>query len=331
MDAVTPTEGKALSSGLQVLWNDLRVLPRRSWQSEVLSSFRQSIVAMLRDPLPVIVACLIMVSALVFFLSFSSVLGNLEQLLLGRQQENSIQLYLSRELQAEEREAFETKLHRIAGIKDIQYRSPEMALADFRSYLGADAIVLNDLEKGNPLPASFEVILDEATDSERIRAELEQEIHNKASLPVEIDTSAAGAGDVHDFLQQLRGASTLLLTFVVLLAVLVMAGAMQLILHHRRQEVEIMRYLGADRKTIAAPLLLEGLLIGLLASVIALLLGYFLFSVLAGVFVEQLSLWGLQTKSIHFLSWPSLFLVCALGPFFGLLGSFLGIFRYLRR
>lgn len=78
--------------------------------------------------------------------------------------------------------------------------------------------------------------------------------------------------DLKAFLSQLEGATTRVLSFFLILfsfgGILLITSAIHITMAHRKHEVTIMHYIGANDHTIVAPFLIEGLLIGVVAFVL---------------------------------------------------------------
>src|SRR5581483_755029 len=123
---------------------------------------------------------------------------------------------------------------------------------------------------GNPLPASLEVTLSRAGGTPEGAREL---VARLAALPEAEDV--AGGMEWVDKLARLQRLVALVgLGFGAVLAVaaiLTVTTATTLVLHARRHETEIMRLVGAPELTIRLPLLLQGMVQGLLGAALALI------------------------------------------------------------
>lgn len=159
---------------------------------------------------------------------------------------------------------------RAAGdVAQVRYVSKAEALQTLRRQLGAQAAVADTLPQ-NPLPASFEVTLAEtASTPEATRALVER----LAALP-EVEEVQGGTEWMERLtqLQRLLGLVGLGVGGVLgLAAILTVTTATTLVLHARREELDIMRLVGAPEAVIRLPLLLQGIGQGLLGALLALL------------------------------------------------------------
>lgn len=155
------------------------------------------------------------------------------------------------------------------GVANATYVTRTQALISLRRMLGRDAGVLEQLS-ANPLSASVEVTPSaEAATRDKARRLLQR----LSSLPEAEEVS--GSVDWVERLSQWKQLLALIGfgigTVFALAAILSVTTATTLVLHARRHETEIMRLVGAPEFVIRVPLLLQGMLQGLLGAAIAVL------------------------------------------------------------
>jgi len=199
---------------------------------------------------------------------FWLVSSNLERAVANWRERVRIIVYLKREPPAGEVAALVERVQGVPGVAGVLYLSKADALASLKAVLGKDASVVAQLPS-NPLPASLEITpAAAAATPEGARALVER----LASLP-EAEEVAGSVDWVERLSQWQRLLTTIGLGIGAVLAIaafLTVATATTLILHARRRETEIMRLVGATEMTIRLPLLLQGMLQGLLGAVLAL-------------------------------------------------------------
>jgi cell division transport system permease protein len=155
------------------------------------------------------------------------------------------------------------------GVAGVRYVSKAEALATLKRELGTQAAVADTLP-ANPLPASLEVVPDSSASTPDATSAL---IARLAALP-EVDEVQGGTAFVQRLAQFQRLLQLIGLAVggtLGLAAVLTVTTATTLVLYSRREEVEIMRLVGASEAVIRLPLLLQGLGQGLIGAVLALL------------------------------------------------------------
>lgn len=211
------------------------------------------------------------------------------------------------------------RIETLGGVQRLRYVGKQEALATLKRQMGDQADVVDQLP-ANPLPASIEVTpAPEAATPEGTRAL----IRRLAQLP-EIDEVLGGTEWVERVAQWQRLLAGLGLGVggvLALAAILTVTTATTLVLHLRREEMEIMRLVGASEAVIQIPLLLQGLVQGLLGAVIA-LGGLWLAYTFGRPLIEPLLSLTLGLPRVAFLSPVEVALLLGGG---GLLGSFGGL------
>ena len=178
-----------------------------------------------------------------------------------------IVVYLQREPAPLEANALVERVRRMPGVAAVRYVGKAEALGTLRQVLGKDAAIADALPQ-NPLPASLEVTpTAEGATLEGARALVDR----LTTLP---ETDEVGGGV--DWIDRFAHGQRLLWLFglgvgAVLAgaAILTVATATALVLHARREEMDIMRLVGAPEHVVRLPLLLQGMMQGLLGAVLA--------------------------------------------------------------
>ncbi len=178
-------------------------------------------------------------------------------------------VYLRREPPPAEVDALLQRVKGLADVASASYVSKAEALASLKQVLGKDASVAEQLPV-NPLPASIQVT-PTATGAtpDGAHALLER----LSALP-EAEEVAGGIEWVERLGQWQRLLATIGLgtgAVLALAAILTVTTSTTLVLHARRHETEIMRLVGAPESVIRLPLLLQGLIQGLVGAGLALL------------------------------------------------------------
>jgi cell division transport system permease protein len=202
--------------------------------------------------------------------------------------------------------------------------SPEDARARFSTWWKSLGPAARSLP-GNPFPASIEMELDPASvSSEALPPFLRLLAAHRATEEVQFDV---------EWIRRLRGAVSLTRLTGVVLALLLTLGAaftianvvrLTILLH--RDEIEILRLVGAPEFLIRGPYLLGGLVQGLLGALVALaLLWAVTRAILAWVAATKNALLGVF--AVRFLPASACLLLVAFGLAAGLLGGLLAVRR----
>ncbi len=191
---------------------------------------------------------------------FLLVAANLERLGAGWTSAAEMSVYLEDGASEAERGAIERAIAAEPAVLGREFVSKEEALRRFRRTFGELGAALDSVGD-NPLPASFELRVAAGPDA---RSSLERLAETLRQLP--------GVTDVRDdrlWMDRLARLSTLLRgiglalgSVLALAAALTVASVVRLALHARRDELEIMRLVGAPSEYVRGPFLMEGVIQG---------------------------------------------------------------------
>jgi len=231
-----------------------------------------------------------------------------------------IVVYLKREPSTAESTALVERVRRMTGVGGVRYVGKSEALGTLKQVLGKDAAVADSLPQ-NPLPASLEITpTAEGATVEGARAL----VTRLSALP---ETEEVGGG--LEWMDRFAQVQRLLWLFglgvgAVLAgaAILTVATATALVLHVRRDEMEIMRLVGASEHVVRLPLLMQGMMQGLIGAVLAVwvLVGCY---AIIGPRAEPLVTEALGIARLSFLRPPDVVSLMIAGTLLGGLGGWL--------
>jgi cell division transport system permease protein len=229
-------------------------------------------------------------------------------------------VYLKREPAPAEALALVARVRSLPDVASARYVSKAEAMASLKRVLGKEASVADSLPS-NPLPASIEVTPTAAgATPEGTRALLQR----LAAVP-EAEEVAGGV----EWVERLSHWKSLLATIglavgalLALAAILTVTTSTTLVLHARRHETEIMRLVGASETAIRLPLLLQGMVQGLLGAGLA-LLALAVAHHLAAPRLEPLMSLTIGLPQLEFLTPPGMLTLLVAGAGLGAFGGWL--------
>jgi len=234
-------------------------------------------------------------------------------------------IYLDANAGESEINAVRSVLSKQQGFEKQRLVSRAEALARFRSYFASLAPVVDDLGS-NPFPVSFEI--------ELTRATIESPSFNRKVKDLRSVTAVDTIEYDWEWTQRLRRIVNLIDTtglviggVLAIAASFMIANVIRLTMLLYREEIEIMRLVGATERTIRGPFLIEGVLQGLVGGIVAvgiLMLAHWL---LIRQIPAEASL-VLDTLFRRPLSADKLASLVAGGVLAGLLGSWLSLRDY---
>lgn len=265
-------------------------------------------------------AVLLISLALAALGAFWLVSSNLGQAVEQFRERVKIVVYLKREPAALEANALVERVRRMPGVGAVRYVGKAEALGTLRQVLGKDAAVADSLPQ-NPLPASLEIT------PTAEGATLEGGRGLVARLGALPETDEVGGGV--EWIDRFAHGQRLLWLFglgvgAVLAgaAILTVATATALVLHARRDEMEIMRLVGAPEHVVRLPLLLQGMMQGLFGAALSIWVLVACYAVI-GPHLEPLVTEALGIAHLAFLRPLEVIALMVAGTLLGGLGGFL--------
>ncbi|MBI4409156.1 MAG: ABC transporter permease [Gemmatimonadetes bacterium] len=165
-------------------------------------------------------------------------------------------------------------------VREVLYISREQALELAKQELGELRSLFGELEV-NPLPASFEIRLKAG----HHRPEEVQAVAQRAGAYAFVEEVRYGREwlDKIYLLRRVAGAAALVIggAFAAV-AMLIIGAAVRMAIFARRDEIAIMRLVGATDGFVQRPFLLEGFLTGLLGAALALSFTFLVYRILSG-------------------------------------------------
>jgi cell division transport system permease protein len=231
-----------------------------------------------------------------------------------------IVVYLKREPSAAESSALVERVRRVPGVAAVRYIGKAEALGTLKQMLGKDATVADSLPQ-NPLPASLEI----TPTAEGATLDGARALVTRLSALPETDEVGGGVDWIERFAHGRRMLGLFGLGVGAVLAgaaILTVATATALVLHARREEMEIMRLVGAPEHVVRLPLLLQGMMQGLLGAVLAIWVLVACYAVI-GPRIEPLVTEALGIARLTFLRPINVVALMVVGTLLGGLGGLL--------
>lgn len=230
-------------------------------------------------------------------------------------------------LSSEKLIALQSSLQSLPEVGGVTFISKEEALGFLKQNFPDQAAALERL-KNNPLPASIDIQLkEEYHDPQKIK-EFAERVRNLSG----VDEVEYGASWMEGYTRAVDFFKTAALTVgavIVFATVFIISNTLRLTILARKDEIEVMRLVGATDSFIRTPFYIEGALQGFVGAVIALGVIYGCFHAFSNG-IAQSSLFPLQVVRFSFLPAPYLLAVIVGGVLTGLVGSYCSLGRYFR-
>jgi len=223
------------------------------------------------------------------------------------------------------------ELGKLTQITKIDYTSRDQALESFKQRHQNDPLILQSLEEigANPLTASLNIqAKNPATDFPFINQYLDK---NYIALidKVNYQENKEIISRISNFSSGTKKAGIVLSLVLVTIVILVTFNTIRLTIYSVREEIGIMRLVGANNAYIRGPFIIEGIIYGILATIISTLICWVIFKLLSTKLSPMLLDFNVYQYFTHHL-WVIIGIQLAVGMVLGVLGSYIAIRRYLK-
>lgn len=215
-----------------------------------------------------------------------------------------------------------TLINKVDNVYKAEFKSREDALKDFVADHGGDSAFAG--VDANPLRHRFEVVLEDNSLIKETVAELEKvEGVVKISAAYEL---AEGFTTLQDVLHIV---SIAVIGILLLVSLLIISNTVKLAMYDRRDEISIMKMVGATNGFIRLPYVVEGFTLGMLGAGLAFGLLWLLYDTLLGRLAMVDTLQLLNFVPFQELLIPMIATFGAAGLFVGIVGSWTSIRKFL--
>ena len=264
----------------------------------------------------VTVACLLIIG------SFSSLLYNVNIMVEDLNKTNEILVYVDSELPDAEAKSIGTQINRIANVQNSKFVSREQALKEFVADHQEDD-AFSGVE-ATDLRHRFVVTL---VDNEL----MEQTVTSIKNIPGVAKVNAAFelAEGFSTIQNVLHIASIAVISVLLVVSLLIISNTVKLAMYDRRDEIAIMKMVGATNGFIRLPFVVEGFALGMLGATLAFFLEWGMYDALVARIEAMDTLKLFQFVPFSDLLIPMVIVFGAAGMFVGILGSWTSIRKFM--
>ncbi|MCI7727392.1 MAG: permease-like cell division protein FtsX [Clostridiales bacterium] len=264
----------------------------------------------------VTVACLVIVG------SFSALAYNLDEMVKELNQTSEILVYVDADLSDAEARSIGTKINLLDNVLQATFISREEALEDFIADHDGDSAFSG--VQASDLRHRYVVTLEDNTKMEQTDAQLKQ-------LPGVAKTNAAyelakGFSTIQDVLHMVSAA---IIAVLLVVSLLIISNTVKLAMYDRKDEIAIMKMVGATNGFIRLPFVVEGFTLGMMGAILAFGLEWAGYDALIQKIAAVDALQLFNFVSFHELLIPMVIVFAAAGMFVGIVGSWTSIRKFM--
>lgn len=256
-------------------------------------------------------ACLIIMG------SFGLLVVNINEMIADLESENEVVAFIDENLTEEEARAIEPLVEAVPNVAGAEFMSRAEAMENFQE----------DYD-----PELFDS-LDESVFRHRYV------IHLTAQTKTDLE-AVDGVADVNAHLDYAQGfitarnivsiVSLALIVILIIVSFFIMTNTIKLATFTRREEIAIMRMVGASNGFIRCPFIVEGLVLGVLGSLLAFIIEWGLYSLLLNRVMGGVASTLISLVPFSAVMWPLLIAFLGVGILVGIFGGSSAIRNYLK-
>jgi cell division transport system permease protein len=266
----------------------------------------------------------IVFATLIIFGTFLLISSNINYIGEQIQKQQQIQVFIDENSSDEQAVKLGEKIKAIEYVEECIFETKEKALQKFKSQLGEErAQILEGLENDNPLRNSYIVKLKDIRYTEMTVDRI-----SKIEGVVKVKNAQEVVDKLITVTNAVKISSLVLMVLLALIGIFIISNTIKITMFARRREINIMKFVGATDGFIRGPFIVEGMVIGLIGSLVALIFVVFAYNYATGYFYQNVGIFRIKSFS-EIINMISLVFV-VVGTFMGAVGSAFSIRKHLR-
>ncbi len=238
---------------------------------------------------------------------------------------DKVVVYLVDDITEDETDTLLKNMSEQKAISEVSFISKEQAIIDARLMFNEDTYVLSGLEK-NPFPASVIIELNDLSDANRIVDYVKQ--HNGVE---EIRYYKDLIEKILTIERVIKLGGVVAFIAIIVISIFIISNIIKMAILSRKNEIEIMKYIGASESFIKGPFVVEGVFYAMLGAVVAYAIIYYGYRTFVSTYTADLfdfiSFRMVQIKDIYL---DIAIIFGSIGIGIGTIGSLLSIRKYLK-
>ncbi len=228
--------------------------------------------------------CVLLVSLLLVGISVLAYY-NVNRMIGGMENKNEIIVYFNDDTDDAALAEIEGKLLAMANVSEVTFYSKEEAYESLKSNMAEYDVLFESLGDDNPLPDAYRIRVEDINQTEGTIAEIQKLDHIY---------SIRAPYDFINILTQLRQILTWVMSAIILAMIIVsmviISNTTKASVFARREEIQIMKYVGATNAFIRLPFFVEGMITGFFAGCAALVITWLVYDSIVEILQNQVDL-----------------------------------------
>ena len=219
----------------------------------------------------------------------------------------------------------ELAIRQLDNVDTVTFTSKAQALTEMNEKYSEYTDLFDRLKSGdNPLTDQFTITYKDNTGVNELKGNLE----HMTGMIYKINCQVEIANTIENVSSGIVFVFVWFLVILIIVSMFVIINTIKLAVFSRRQEIMVMRYVGATNAFITTPFVFEGVIIGLVASIAAYIVQYYTYMYIHNTVLTKFSF----ISVVDFSSFGGLLLVgfLGLGILTGIVGSVISLHKYLK-
>lgn len=267
----------------------------------------------------------IMLACLIIMGSFGLLSVNIQKIITELESQNETLAFVDENLTEDEARAIEPYILALNNVSKVEFVSREQAMEEFRETHDTDNSEIFDDIEADTFRHRYIVYLKDIVYISQTQEELKT-VDGIADVSVELEI-ARGLVTVRNVVSAI---SVVLIVILFVVSVFVMSNTVKLTTFTRREEIAIMRMVGATNSFIRTPFVIEGLILGIIGSAMAFFALWGLYKVMCDKIMASIAGGLVDVIPFEQLMFPVGAAFLGMGVFVGLFGGSIAIRNYLK-
>ena len=274
-------------------------------------------------------ALIIMCASMIIFGIFLIIGENINYGIKDIESEQGMQVFIDKEASEKYVRELKDKIQSLDGVSTVEFISKEDALNQMKERFGDQQDLLDGYEgENNIFTESYFVKLTDLNMRQSVQDQISTFDHIK-----KITSSHKTIEALIYVSKIIKGVTAAILILIILISIFIISNTIKLTVHARRKEISIMKYVGATNGFIRWPFIVEGMIIGVVAGLISIIIVGTLYTITASQIVNASSIPLMNNlKLVSFSQMFSTILIVylLLGIGVGAIGSIVSMRKYLK-
>ena len=242
---------------------------------------------------------MIMCATMIIFGIFLILGENINHFVSEIEAAQGIQVFINNDASQEQMDELGEKIRKLDGVSTIEFVSKEVALNQMKEKFGDKQDLLAGYEENNIFPASYVVNLTDLNKSKEVQDQI-LTFENVKKITSKDETVTT----LINLANGIKIITGIILVLLIIISIFIIANTIKLTVHARRKEISIMKYVGATNGFIRWPFIVEGMIIGVFASIISIVIVGGAYSIIAD---KLLSSQFMQVINMSLVSFGDMF------------------------